>query len=156
MQGTFSIFCLGILAVLLLVAAAGDIRHRLIPNWLNGAIALLAIPYWVSLGLDPWPVMAIQIGVALAVFLFFALLFNFGFMGGGDVKMIAAVALWLPPLAILNLLVIMSLAGLALTLAMMAHAFLKKNKAKLQVPYGVAIAFGSAWVLAEPFVNPFV
>ena len=40
-------------------------------------------------------------------------------MGGGDVKLIGALALWLPWQAVLVLLVIMSLAGGVLTLAML-------------------------------------
>lgn len=155
MEDYFSMALLGALALMLLVAAVGDLRRREISNGLNGAIALLAIPFWFSMGLSPWPEMALQIGVALGVFLFFALLFNFGFMGGGDVKMIAALALWLPAGAVLNLLVIMSLAGGVLTLAMMARKRMAKSEANPEVPYGVAIAFGGMWVIAEPFLNQF-
>src|SRR3712207_8926707 len=51
--------------------------------------------------------------------LFRSLAFAVGMMGGGDVKMIAALALWLPPAAVLKLLVIMSIAGGVLTLALL-------------------------------------
>jgi prepilin peptidase CpaA len=155
MQGYAPGLFLGLLAVLLLIAAAGDLRTREIPNWLNGAIALLAIPFLWSVGLSPWPDMAIQLGVALGVFLLFALLFQLGMMGGGDVKMVAALALWLPAGAVLNLLIIMSIAGGVLTLAMLARKRLSKSEALLEVPYGVAIAFGGMWVIAEPFLNHF-
>ena len=143
------------LAALLLAAAVGDLRRREISNWLNGAIALLAIPYWFASGLSPWPDMALQLGVAAFLFGIFALLFQFGWMGGGDVKMIGAVALWLPAVAVLNLLVIMSLAGGVLTLAMLARRRLTKSQENLEVPYGVAIAFGGFWVIAEPILNQF-
>jgi Flp pilus assembly protein protease CpaA len=84
MQGDYSTFLLGALAVMLLIAAIGDLRTREISNWLNAAIALLAIPFWFSIGLDPWPAMAIQLAAGAGVFLLFAILFQFGVMGGGD------------------------------------------------------------------------
>lgn len=99
--------------------------------------------------------MAVHLGVAFGVFALFALLFQFGFMGGGDVKMIGAVSLWLPIGAILGLLIIMSIAGGILTLAMLVRRRLAKSKERIAVPYGVAIAFGGLWVIAEPFVNQF-
>ena len=155
MQAYLSTAFLGILALMLAVAAAGDLRRREIPNWLNGAIALLAVPFWWAVGLSPWPDMALQLGVAFGVFALFALLFNFGFMGGGDVKMIGALALWLPPILILKLLLIMSIAGGALTLAMLIRSRLAKSGGRIEVPYGVAIAFAGLWVIAEPFLNQF-
>ena len=155
MQGSLSTVFLGILASMLALAAVGDLRRREIPNWLNGAIGLLAVPFWWSLGLSPWPDMAVQFGIALGVFALFALLFNFGFMGGGDVKMIGALALWLPPGLILTLLLIMSVAGGLLTLAMLVRRRLARSEDRIEVPYGVAIAFGGLWVIAEPFLNQF-
>lgn len=156
MQGDFTTFLIGALAIMLLIAAIGDLRTREISNWLNGAIALLAIPFWWSVGLSFWPDIAIQVGIAAAVFVIFALLFYLGAMGGGDVKLVAALALWLPAGALLNLLVIMSIGGGVLTLAMLIRHRLRKSNEKLEIPYGVAIAFGGLWVLAEPFLNHFV
>lgn len=155
MQAQLPTILLLVLAVMLAAAAVGDLRKREISNRLNAAIALLAIPFWWSIGLSPWPDMALQIGVAAAVFALFALLFQFGFMGGGDVKMIGALALWLPAGAVLKLLIIMSIAGGVLTLAMMARKRLAKHGAEIEVPYGVAIAFAGLWVIAEPFLNHF-
>lgn len=144
-----------LLAVALLAAAAGDIRSRTIPNWLNGAIALAALPFWWVLGLTLWPDIAIQLGVALAVFLLFALAFQLGAMGGGDVKLVSALALWLPPLAVIKLLIIMSLAGGVLTAVMLARHRLSKSTHTLEIPYGVAIAFAGLWLLGEPYLNQF-
>jgi len=149
MSWDFTTFLLLALAALLVWAAIGDLRTREIPNWLNGAIALLAIPYWFALGLPLWPDAAIQIGIATAIFLIFAFLFHIGAMGGGDVKMITAIALWLPLNALVLLLLIMSIAGGALTAAMLIHNRMRKNPQKLEVPYGVAIAFGTFWVFCR-------
>ena len=155
MQGVLSEVLVAILAAMLIVAAVGDLRTRTIPNWLNGSIALGAIPFWVLSGISLWPEVALQIAVAGAVFGLFAIAFHFGAMGGGDVKMVAAVALWLPAGAVLKLLVIMSLAGGVLTLAMIARHRLAKSGNQLEIPYGVAIAFGGFWLIGERFLNQF-
>lgn len=155
MPGVFADALIAILAAMLIVAATGDLRTRTIPNWLNGVIALGAIPFWFVSGLSVWPDMAIQIGVAFAVFALFALAFHMGAMGGGDVKMVAALALWLPLGAVIKLLVIMSIAGGVLTVAMLVRHRLAKSGKELEIPYGVAIAFGGFWLIAERFLNQF-
>jgi prepilin peptidase CpaA len=155
MPGVFADALIAILAAMLIVAATGDLRTRTIPNWLNGAIALGAIPFWLVSGLSVWPDMAIQIGVASAVFALFALAFYLGAMGGGDVKMVAALALWLPLGAVIKLLVIMSIAGGVLTVAMLVRHRTAKSGKELEIPYGVAIAFGGFWLIAERFLNQF-
>lgn len=156
MQGALSWFFIALLAAAMLVAAIGDWRTRTIPNWLNGAIALLAIPFWWSTGLGLWPGVALQIGLALAVFGLFAIAFRFGAMGGGDVKMAAALALWLPFAGIVKLLAIMSIAGGVLTLAMVIAHRMAKASGQPEIPYGIAIAFGGFWLIGERFLNQFV
>ena len=155
MDGGFSWLLIGLLAAALVVAAVGDWRSRIIPNWLNGAIALLAIPYWWASGLSLWPGVPVQIAVAAGLFLVFALAFRLGAMGGGDVKMIAAIALWLPPAAVLQLLVVMSIAGGVLTIAMLIPHRLAKAGGNPEIPYGVAIAFAGIWLIGQQFLNHF-
>ena len=147
---------IAILAAMLIVAVVGDIKSRTIPNWLNAAIALAAIPYWIASDLSFWPEMLVQIAVATAVFALFAAAFYLGAMGGGDVKMVAALALWLPLGAVLKLLVIMSLAGGVLTIAMLIRHRLAQSGERLEIPYGVAIAFGGFCLIGERFFNQFV
>ena len=144
-----------ILAVMLLWAAVVDIRTRTIANGLNLAIALMAPVFWWSMGIDLWPDAALRVGVAIAVFLLFALAFQFGAMGGGDVKLAAALALWFAPGDTLLLIVLMSLAGGALTAIVMIEHKYKNNEGRPEVPYGVAIAFGALWLLAQRFLNHF-
>lgn len=145
---------LGVLAALLLVAAICDIRRREIDHWTVIAIAVLAVPFWFAEGLAIWPDMTIQLGVAALVFAFFALMFAFGWMGGGDVKLLAALALWLPWQALLLMLIIMSFAGGALTIFMIAWSKLRKA-ADPEIPYGVAIAFAGLWLIGQRFLNQF-
>jgi prepilin peptidase CpaA len=155
MEGGISWTLVAMLAGLLLAAALRDWRSRTIPNWLNGAIALLAVPFWWASGLAAWPDVAIQVAVAALLFGLFALAFRFGAMGGGDVKMVAALALWLPPPAVVQLLVIMSLAGGVLTLAMLIPHRLAKTAGQPEIPYGLAIAFAGFWLISERFLNQF-
>jgi prepilin peptidase CpaA len=155
METALPTLLLAILAALLVAAAHCDWQSRRISNRLNGAIAVLAIPFWLSLGLSLWPDIALQLGLALGLFLVFAMLFQFGMMGGGDVKMIGALALWFPAGAVLQLLVVMALAGGVLTIVMIVRKRLSKSASEIEVPYGIAIAFAGLWVIAQPFLNQF-
>ena len=151
----FADILLGLLAILLVVAAVVDTRTFTISNWLNAAVALLAPVYWLVVGLDPWPGMAVQLAVAAGVFALFALTFVLGMMGGGDVKLAAALALWFPPAATLKFLVLMSIAGGVLTLLVLIVHRLRKRGGRPEIPYGVAIAFGGLAILAQRFLNQF-
>ena len=156
MSGGFSWLLIGLLAAALAVAAVCDWRNRTIPNGLNIGIALLAIPFWWASGLSLWPDVAVQVGIAALVFALFVGAYALGQMGGGDVKLIGALALWLPPLAVLNLLIIMSIAGGVLTLAMIIPHRLRKSEGQPETPYGIAIAFAGLWLVGERFLNQFV
>ena len=146
---------LALLALMLVAASVWDLRTRTIPNSLVAAIALFALPFWWATGLPLWPDAALQVGVALLVFALFATAFAMGAMGGGDVKLLGAIALWLPWPAVLTLLVIMSLAGGALTAAMLIRKRLARSEGAVEVPYGVAIAFGGLWLIAQRFLYHF-
>ena len=146
---------LGLLSLMLLACSVWDLKTRTIPNWLNLAIALLAIPFWFSIDLPLWPNVAIQVAVAFVAFWVFAAAFAMGAMGGGDVKLIAALALWLPWQAVLVLVFLMSIAGGVLTLGYLIVHKLAKREDKLEIPYGVAIAFGGLWLISERFLNQF-
>lgn len=137
-----------LLAVLLLMAAWTDIKTRTIANELNVTIALLAIIFWWVAG-ESLPDIGLRIAVAIAVFVLFAVLFMLRMMGGGDVKMIAAVALWLPLQALFTMLTVMALAGGAITIGILVRQRWRPNAARPEVPYGVAIAIGGLWVIAN-------
>ena len=160
----FTDILLSLLAIILVVAAVIDARTFTISNRLNASIALLAPVYWWSEHLPPWPDIALQVGIALAVFAVLAVTFYIGMMGGGDVKLAAALALWFSPASTVKFLVIMSIAGGVLTaIVLIAHKIKPgriKNSdgetaGKAEIPYGVAIAFGALWILAQRFLNHF-
>ena len=146
---------LAALAALLLAAALWDLKKREIPHFIVIAMALLALPFWWTSGLTLWPDIALQIGVAAIVFAIFTAAFFLGWMGGGDVKLLGALALWLPAPAVMMMLVIMSFAGGLLTLAMLIWHRLRRQNATLEIPYGVAIAFAGLWLISERFLNQF-
>jgi len=144
------------LAVILIVAAVIDVRTFTISNRLNLTVALLAPVYWASVALSPWPDMAVQVAGAAVVFLLLAGAFYAGMMGGGDVKLAAALALWFSPVSTIKFLVLTSIAGGVLTLVVLAFHWARKRDGRPEVPYGVAIAFGGLAILTQRFLNQFV
>lgn len=138
-----------LLAVLLLMAAWTDLKTRIISNELNAAIGLLAVAFWFATGEALWPDIAIRIGIALLAFAIFAGLFVLRVMGGGDVKMIAALALWLPFKALIDMLTVMALSGGVIALILIVRQRWRPNAQRPEVPYGVAIAVGGLWVIAN-------
>jgi prepilin peptidase CpaA len=154
-NGAFTGLLLASLAALLVVAAVIDVRTFTISNRLNLTVALLAPLYWLSVALSPWPGVAVQLAGAAIVFMLLAAAFYAGMMGGGDVKLAAALALWFPPASTIKFLVFMSLAGGLLTLVVLAWHRAKRREGRPEIPYGVAIACGGLVILAQPFLNHF-
>lgn len=154
-NSAFTQLLLLVLATLLVVAAVIDARTFTISNKLNLAVALLAPVYWMAVPLSLWPEVPLQIAAAVIVFLLFAGLFYAGLMGGGDVKLAAALALWFPPGLTIKFVVLMSLAGGVLTLGLLVWHRAKRREGRPEIPYGVAIAFGALAILAQPYLNHF-
>jgi prepilin peptidase CpaA len=154
-NGAFTDFLLLALAAILIVAAIIDVRTFTISNRLNLAVALMAPLYWWASHLPLWPDAAAQVAIAIAVFGLFAIAFYIGMMGGGDVKLAAALALWFSPQSTIRFLVVTSLAGGVLTLGVLALRRARRREGRPEVPYGVAIAFGALVILAQRFLNQF-
>ena len=147
------------LAALLIAAAVSDLRTRTIPDLVNIAIALLAPLFWWASGVELWPDAAMRVGAALAIFLTFYGLFCLGGIGGGDVKMVGAVALWFGPLTTFKFFVLTTLIGGVVSIITLIHHKLRLAGGgeldKPEVPYGVAIAAAALWLLAQRFLNHF-
>jgi prepilin peptidase CpaA len=154
-NSAFTQLLLVVLATLLVVAAVIDVRTFTISNKLNLAVALLAPVYWLAVPLSLWPEVPIQIAGAIIVFLLLAAAFYAGMMGGGDVKLAAAIALWFPPGLTIKFIVLMSVAGGVLTLGLLVWHRAKRREGRPEIPYGVAIAFGGLAILAQPYLNHF-
>jgi prepilin peptidase CpaA len=161
MMAMFHYLAVGGFAVLMGTAAFEDFRRFTIPNWLTLGMCAL----W-PLSLLAAPSTADAIGgpaCGLAVFVVGALLFARGYLGGGDVKLLAAAALWAGPALLPSLLIVTGLLGgvLALILVSPVGAYLVAGaRAQLgftetpeaaiestPVAYGVAIAAASLIVI---------
>jgi prepilin peptidase CpaA len=151
----FSVF-----AALLLAAAVWDLASYTIPNRLTAALAGLALPAFLLAGLSPLEI-GVVVGFGALVLACGMVLFALNVAGGGDVKLLAAAALWLGPQAGSQFVLWTAVAGgvLALTLVLLRRAAgpltpFAPGWAKPLIapggpaPYGVAICAGG--VLAWP------
>src|SRR5215472_13496906 len=82
-------------AALMLLAAFEDLRRLMIPNALTLSLCVL----WPLYALTSPTVFGIvgSLLCALTVFLIGALAFSRGYLGGGDVKLLAVATLWAGP-----------------------------------------------------------
>jgi prepilin peptidase CpaA len=146
----------------LIAAAISDMIRLRIPNYLPVALVVLFAAYAIAdaMPLDAvlWHVIAGVIVLAVGM-----ALFAFGLFGGGDIKLLAAVALLIGWSSLLPLVVMVAVIGglLAIVIATMrargvTHflgslgvrgAIFESDRA--YVPYAVAIAAG--WFLVGPF-----
>ena len=108
------------LLALAAVAAVIDWRSRRIPNWLNLVIAI------GGLGLAMEGRLGVSVGMSiLGLICGFILLFPafaLGAMGGGDVKMLAAVGAWTGPVGVLIVLLAATVAGAIIAIAQALYA----------------------------------
>jgi len=138
------------LGATLLWAAVTDIRSRRISNSLSlFVLVLFAFSAFTALASGQdwstavfWPMLSAGIIFAIGLGLFVARL-----MGGGDVKIMSATALFAGPSLSLPFILYVTIAGGFVAVATMLHAHIKKMDARTaKVPYGVAIAIGGLWV----------
>jgi len=126
-------------------AAATDIGARRIPNRLTLALALVGL---ARIALAPAGAAVLSLGVdlgaAAVVFLLGTAGFHLRLLGGGDVKLLAAGALWIGATSLPPYLMTTVLAGglLALGFIVWHLALGKRGAAAPSLPYGVAIAAG--------------
>ncbi|MDE5444298.1 prepilin peptidase [Bradyrhizobium sp. CSA207] len=155
--------------LLLLYVATVDVATRLIRNEFCLALALLGIAAQLTSPME----LAQSLISAAILFLLLLVIYTRGWMGGGDVKLLVALAVGLPPTGVMQLLTITALAGgvLALVHLMMRHlpyprlapagSSLARRVYAIErwrhlrhapLPYGVAIACGGIWaVLSKGF-----
>ena len=140
---------MGMLAIGLLVAAFTDIRRRTITNWLNLSIALGAPLFWWASGLKLMPDIAWQLGVAALTFVVTAGLFALRAMGGGDVKLLTALALWIRPNDFFYLVIVMAVLGGVLTILFAGWHMARRQQGRLAIPYGIAISAAGLLTLID-------
>ena len=150
--------CLIALSGLLIAAAWQDLRTLHIGNGLSIAIAALFVG-WAVIGLmaGSYTLQAFGLSIACGAGLFVVGMAAFaaGILGGGDVKLLAAVGLFAGPAGILDLLLVTALTGGVLGIAVLAGAPIgpvsTPGEAALRrrLPYGPAIAVGGLWVASR-------
>ncbi|QUL36596.1 prepilin peptidase [Erythrobacter sp. JK5] len=140
------------LAIALVFAAVTDIQRRQIDNWLNAAIALGAPVFWWTSGMALWPDVAWQFGFSVIAAAILIGMYAIKLMGGGDLKLLIALSLWLDPLKFLDMLIVMAIVGGGLAAFFVVRKFILQLKGKAQLPYGVAISAGALWVIAANYI----
>lgn len=146
---------LGGLAIALLVSVYTDIRYRLILNKITLPIALAAPIYWYAVGDFSVNAIGIHLLTAAITFTLFAIAFRLGAMGGGDVKLFGALALWWPWLDVLRMVLYASVLGALVTIVFLMIHKLKQEDGRARIPYGVAIAISGLWMAGERIFNHF-
>lgn len=146
--------------------AVSDLRFRRLPT---RAVLVVAGLYWIDATIRGAGVasFAAHLAAAVAAFALFALLFRCGWMGGGDVKLAAAVFLWAGPAFAWPVYFVISSCGLVLGLTMLlidryrgrgSRREVEVNAAAIiptrGVPYGVALALGGVAAVWLPALNP--
>jgi prepilin peptidase CpaA len=149
------------LPALLTVAAGWDLASFTIPNFLSIALTALFAVFAVTVGLSwhaaGWHLLAGLVGLCIG----FAL-FALRYIGGGDAKLFAAVALWLGFSDLLPYALLASVFGGALTLGLLVVRrwplpamllnypwIVKLHDSRSGIPYGVALAAGAVVLLHD-------
>src|SRR5215470_12235012 len=154
-----------ILEILLLIYVATiDVATRLIRNEICLALALVGIASQLASPMQ----LAESLISATVLFMLLLVIYQRGWIGGGDVKLLVALAIGLPLAGVLQLLTITALAGGVLALVHLMMRLLPypklapvgsslarrvyaierwRNLRHAPLPYGVAIACGGIWTV---------
>jgi prepilin peptidase CpaA len=148
-----------VLPALLLAAALCDLARYTIPNRLCAALAVLFLVFAAAVAL-PLPLLGWHLAAGAAGLALGFALFALGWIGGGDAKLFAAIALWLGFGDLLAYGAAASLFGGALTLGLLVLRqvplpaallgrgwILRLHDRQSGIPYGVALAAGAFVVL---------
>src|SRR4029077_3440108 len=150
--------------LLLLYVAMIDIATRLIRNEICLVLALLGIAGQFDSQMN----VTESLIAATILLLLLIVIYQRGWIGGGDVKLLVALAIGLPLMGVIQLLTITALAGGVLALAHLTMPLLPypklapagsslvrrvyaierwRNLRHAPLPYGVAIACGGIWAV---------
>lgn len=152
---TVALMLLSLLPAMVIVAGLKDLTTMTIPNWISAALLAGFLPAALLVGLGPVQI-AVHLGVALVALAVGVGLFALGWLGGGDAKLIAAVALWLGLAGAgqfvlwtavigggFSLLLMLARAGAGAAAAGGPGWLARLLRPRGDIPYGVAIAGGA-------------
>jgi prepilin peptidase CpaA len=160
---TLDAMLLPVCLALLVLAACHDAIARTIPNWIPASLALVAL-------VEMLRSQAAWSGLLAAALLFAACvsLWRFGWLGGGDAKLLGAIGLLVPPGRLFGTVTMIALAGGVLALpyiacrgrigrparvrpAGLAARAVRAERFRLRrggpLPYAIAIAVGTGCTL---------
>jgi len=156
-----STFVLFVFPILMAYAASSDLLTMRIANWLVAVLvaAYFALALLAGIPLDQIGTSVAAAAIVLAIaFAFFA----FGWIGGGDAKLVAATTLWVGFGMMFQYLIYAALLGGGLTILILAlrryplPAALQRQRwldrlhdAKSGVPYGITLAIAALLVYPE-------
>jgi prepilin peptidase CpaA len=157
-----------VVPALLAVSAGWDLASFTIPNFLSGALAAAFLAFALVSGM-PAPAIGFHILAGLAGLAIGIALFAFGFIGGGDAKLFAAIVLWLGFRDLLDFVlmtavcggalafVLLALRSLPVPATLLAHGWLARlHNPHSGIPYGIALAAGALVVLPHTEIFSFV
>ena len=102
------------LVLMLVLAAAIDLRSRRIPNALTGMLALVGFvqSFTAAHTVTPWQsILGLLTGAGLL-----SALFAIGAVGGGDLKLLAATGAWLGPRLVFQVFLVEAIVGMFIVL----------------------------------------
>ncbi len=150
---------LTVVGAIIIVAAVYDAATLTIPNWLSAVLIGLFPVVAIATGLSLSEV-GVHAAIGFSALLIGMGLFAFNWIGGGDAKFFAAVALYMGLSSAGVYLVTVVVAGGVLAFVLLGARwvakfgvpmewFLRFTRGGSVIPYGIAIAFGGLAVLPE-------
>ncbi len=154
----FELAVLTVLPGAVAFAAAMDLLTMKIPNRISAVMVLAFFPLAVLMGLGAWDILN-HVAAGLGVLVLGVLLFIPGWLGGGDAKLMAAIALWIGPDALLPYFIYAAMTGGFIAMAfsfgrsvplprlLLGEAWaLRLHRQDAGIPYGLALAAGALLV----------
>lgn len=152
-----TVFAIAIWVITLAAAAISDLRAFRISNMFPAIIIVLFVALHTAAGFTSALLPnALHFLLALTIGM---VLFGRGWIGGGDAKLYAAVALWFDWNGAIALIFLTTFSGLLLAIAFVVGRMLgirrnrqndekPKSKMERRIPYGVAISLGAVFAAA--------
>jgi prepilin peptidase CpaA len=144
-------------------AAAMDLLTMKIPNRISAILVLTFFPLALLAGLSAWDIL-LHMGAGLGVLALGVLLFIPGWFGGGDAKLMAAIALWVGPDNLVPYFLYAAVTGGFIAMAfglarsvplpriLLGEAWaLRLHRRDAGIPYGLALAAGALLVYPQTF-----
>jgi leader peptidase (prepilin peptidase)/N-methyltransferase len=151
--GMINVVSFGLLCVLGAVLAWIDLRHGIIPDWLNFAIACLGLSKAVIVDGPMAGLQAVVEGVAIGAIFWLLRRLYFAFrkiqgLGLGDVKFLAAAGVWVGVAGLPMLLLVAALTALVCAGVMQLAA--RQLNARTSMSFGPFLAIGLLFASGFP------